>query len=303
MKIMTLNTHSLIEQDYPQKLQHFVHGVLTEMPDVIALQEVNQSITAPIAEGVLLTGYVPAQDTVPVRVDNHAANVARLLRTAGIAVSWTYLPIKVGYGRYDEGLALLTLNRRITRVDSCLISRTDDYHDWRTRKALAIQAEGLKDWFCTVHMGWWQDEQEPFLAQWKALNAFMTARLRHAPVWMMGDFNAPAEVRGESYDRIADAGWYDTFLHARERDSGVTVPGAIDGWHEPPEGLATGPMRLDLIWCSTPVGIAVSRVIFNGENQPVVSDHFGVMVETLPPAQTPCVPLQGSLRSAPEDIA
>ena len=98
----------------------------------------------------------------------------------------SYLPIKVGSGKYDEGLAMLVLERKISHVESFLISRADDYANWKTRKVLGMQVEGLTDWFYTVHMGWWEDEQEPFLAQWKVLNAFVTTKPRHAPVWLMG---------------------------------------------------------------------------------------------------------------------
>ena len=176
MKIMTLNTHSLVEKNYEEKLQQFVRGVLAEMPDVIALQEVNQTIAAPLADEALLTGYVPAQTAVPVRADNHVANVAKLLREAGVPCSWTYLPIKVGYGKYDEGLAMLVLERKISHVESFLISRADDYANWKTRKVLGMQVEGLTDWFYTVHMGWWDDAEEPFLDQWKTLNVCLTTR-------------------------------------------------------------------------------------------------------------------------------
>lgn len=279
MKLMTLNTHSLIEENYEEKLRHFVVGVLAEKPDIIALQEVNQTIAAPPADKALLTGFVPARQDVPVLADNHAASVARLLREADRPCSWTYLPVKVGYGRYDEGLALLSMNRRITRVESCLLSRTDDYHDWKTRRALGVQVEGLPDWFYTVHMGWWADEQEPFLPQWRALSASLADKQHQAPVWLMGDFNAPAEIRQEGYDAITAAGWHDTFLHAAERDDGRTVPGEIDGWRGMPDSSCG--MRMDLIWCSLPVEIASSRVVFNGMNHPVVSDHFGVMIKTL----------------------
>ena len=287
MKIMTLNTHSLVEKNYEEKLKQFVRGVLAEIPDVIALQEVNQTIAAPLADEALLTGYVPAQTAVPVRADNHVANVAKLRREAGVPCSWTYLPIKVGYGKYDEGLAMLVLERKISHVESFLISRADDYANWKTRKVLGMQVEGLTDWFYTVHMGWWEDEQEPFLAQWKVLNAFVTTKPRHAPVWLMGDFNSPAEVRGEGYDKIAATGWHDTFRYAREHDSGLTVPGVIDGWRGKMADTAAEGMRIDLIWCSLPEKIAASRVVFNGENHAVVSDHFGVMIETMPHGNEP----------------
>ena len=165
MKLMTLNTHSLVEADYPAKLRWFIEGVAAERPDVIALQEVSQTIAAPAADVALLTGYVPAQRAVPLRADNHAAHAARLLRERGLRCSWTYLPVKVGYGRYDEGLAFISLTGRIACTEAFRISRSDDYADWKTRKALGIRLEGCPDWFCTVHMGWWADAQEPFLSQ------------------------------------------------------------------------------------------------------------------------------------------
>lgn len=39
MKILTLNSHSLREENYEEKLQWFVEGILREKPDIIALQE------------------------------------------------------------------------------------------------------------------------------------------------------------------------------------------------------------------------------------------------------------------------
>ena len=46
-----------------------------------------------------------------------------------------------------------------------LTSKTDDYENWKTRRILGIQPEGSSDWFFTVHMGWWNDEEEPFVDQ------------------------------------------------------------------------------------------------------------------------------------------
>lgn len=280
MKLMTLNTHSLAGADYPAKLRRFAEGIAAERPDLIALQEVNQTIAAPEADGALLTGYVPAQGAVPLRADNHAAHAARLLRESGLRCSWTYLPVKVGYGRYDEGLAFISLTGSIACTETVCISRSDDYADWKTRKALGIRLEGCPDWFCTVHMGWWDDVQEPFLPQWKALQDFASAGRGGMRTWLMGDFNAPAEVRGESYDRIAASGWHDTWLLAARRRGSETVPGEIDGWRNGQAEHSGRGMRIDHIWCSAPVRVTSASVVFNGENHPVVSDHFGVMIET-----------------------
>ena len=54
MKLLTLNTHSLLEKNYLQKLDQFVDTIIKEQPDILSLQEVNQSITAPLAGKALL---------------------------------------------------------------------------------------------------------------------------------------------------------------------------------------------------------------------------------------------------------
>ena len=46
MKLLTLNTHSLIEPAYEAKRDAFVEFIRKEQPDVFALQEVNQTAAA-----------------------------------------------------------------------------------------------------------------------------------------------------------------------------------------------------------------------------------------------------------------
>ena len=46
MKLLTLNTHSLIENSYEKKLADFISAIREIKPDIIALQEVNQSCSA-----------------------------------------------------------------------------------------------------------------------------------------------------------------------------------------------------------------------------------------------------------------
>ena len=64
MKLMTLNTHSLVEPGYENKLKLFAEVVLRERPDVIALQEVNQSMGEPAVERerLLALGFVECRD-------------------------------------------------------------------------------------------------------------------------------------------------------------------------------------------------------------------------------------------------
>ena len=279
MKLLTLNTQSLQEENYPQKLEQFVKVICQEKPDIIALQEVNQSINAMVAEETLLKGFVPYPDSkVPVREDNHAAQVAFRLHQAGITCSWTWVSGKIGYGIYDEGMALLCLNGNITAVDSFFISGCQDYQYWKTRKILGVKTSNCNDWFYTVHMGWWKDEEEPFLAQWERLHT--TLKKKDSTIWLMGDFNSPAQFRGQGYDTIQNSGWQDTYSIAEQKDNGITVEGSIDGWKDAKHGAEEGNgMRMDHIWCNHVVPVKYSKVMFHGAKEPKVSDHFGVCIE------------------------
>ena len=348
MKLITLNTHSLEEPDYEEKLHRFVDVVLAEKPDIVAMQEVNQSAAAERVKPPELSGYVRCRDFEgEVRRDNHAARLSGLLREKGAEYFWTWVGAKLGYGKYDEGLAVFS-RYPILEVDSFRISGCADYGNWKTRRILGIKTEA--GWFYTVHMGWWDDEEEPFVKQWERLQKHIWAvtgeeeadsdkklpetgdrcDLRMAgnaqrsetvdeepgnmqrpesgniqagnvgqPVWLMGDFNSLDSIIGQVYDLLSESGWKDTFCLARERDCGVTVGKVIDGWRErlsdtkvlknpktekedsPDDGSACQEgMRMDYIWCSERVPILSSCVICNGENYPVVSDHYGVLVVT-----------------------
>ena len=125
MKLLTLNTHSLQEENYEKKLDWFIEGILEERPDIIALQEVNQTADAELAGAELLEGQVPIPGSKPVRQDNHAAQVVYRLRQAGIDCSWAWLPIKLGYGKYDEGVAILSLGKKIGAAEAFPISKAN----------------------------------------------------------------------------------------------------------------------------------------------------------------------------------
>ena len=283
MKIMTINTHSLAEPDFGWKRERFVEVVLREQPDILALQEVNQTMEAPCLDSGDLHGYRPCPGvTVPLREDNYAAWLAQGLKAEGLAYAWSWLPSKIGYDVYDEGMALFS-RVPIAEVEAYRISQADDYRNWKTRRILGIRPEGPEPvWYYSVHMGWWDDEEEPFTEQWKGLNRHMAEKkAAGARIWLLGDFNSPSTVRGQGYDCVVGDGWLDSYELAARKDSGITVGQVIDGWRERPSGDETQKgMRLDYLFCSEPVQVASSQVICNGIRNPQVSDHYGVMIET-----------------------
>ena len=270
MKLLTLNTHSLIEEDSARKLMEFVSAAAQQRPAIIALQEVNQSTGAPVVT-TRLDGYTPCAENVVIRADNYAMRAVQLLRDMGAQYHWTWLPIKLGYGRFDEGVSVLS-SSPIVETDVLCVSAHDDYNSHKTRKLVGVRTQALPDeWFFSVHYGRWDDPDEPFRPQWIRTAEYMT---KHDCVWLMGDFNAPAEVRGEGYDLMLRSYWHDSYALAQEKDSGPTASAGIDGW----QGGHSGGMRIDHIWCSKQVVITDSRTVFNGSFYPVISDHFGVMV-------------------------
>ncbi|MBQ6531036.1 MAG: endonuclease, partial [Clostridia bacterium] len=122
-----------------------------------------------------------------------------------------------------------------------------------------------------VHMGWWNDVEEPFCEQWERLKKHISVKER---VWLMGDFNSRADVRNEGYDLVTNDGFYDTYLLAAEKDSGITARGSIDGWSE--SGLNKA--RIDYILCSEKINVKSTRVIFNNQNYRAISDHYGLEI-------------------------
>lgn len=284
MKLLTLNSHSLEEADYERKLKEFQQAVLLERPQVIALQEVNQRMLPgdSVPPSVLAQcGYtpcppVPGTAQPSIREDNHALRLARHFTEQGLPFHWTWTPSKIGYDKYDEGLALFSL-MPIVSVHTFYITESRDYFNWKTRKILGITTEtdqGPQHFF-TVHMGWWNDPEEPFAKQWNSITQELTS-LKTEPVWLMGDFNSPSHLPDQGYDLIRSSGWLDTYLLAEIRDQGFTVSKTIDGWKE--DGEIAG-MRIDYIWTNRPVPVKYSKTIFNDTFYPAVSDHSGILIE------------------------
>ncbi len=256
IKILTINTHSIIEPDYEEKLDYFVGEIAKNPPDIIAMQEVNQTASSRLASEVY--GFMPCISRM-IREDNHALRVAGKLCEKGVDYHWTWVPVKLGYGKFEEGLAFLSRYPLIGTYTS-YISTTHEYSNWKTRRMLGIFTE--KGDFYNVHMGWWNDEEEPFIGQWERVNRYISGA-----AWLMGDFNSPDDVRGEGYDAVIESGWKDLC------PTDHTVAKKIDGWEEDRR------QRLDYIFSNFDARIISSKTIFDGVNGKEISDHFGVLAQ------------------------
>ena len=258
MRLLTLNTHSLAEENYDDKCDIFVNSVIKLKPDVIAMQEVNQSIDAEVLD-----------KESNLKADNHGLKVLNKLKEKNVIYYLSWLCIKKAYGKYDEGLAFLS-KTPITATEPITISKTDDYYNWKTRKAFVINTNNF--YFCNTHMGWWNDKDEPFRQQFDKLNESI---LKYKQIYLMGDFNSPSNIENEGYGYVCSKGWKDTYMLSREKDIGYTVKGKIAGWENYDEEYK----RIDYIFTKGNEDILKSQVVFNGTNEKIVSDHYGVMVD------------------------
>lgn len=262
VKLWTINTRSIIEEDYEAKLGCFVNALERHAPHIVAMQEVNQSTDKDISCELPL--FMPC--TVrSVKADNHALRVVNMLRARGLCYYWTWVPVKLGYGKYDEGLAMLS-RYPISAAESIYISNSQDYNNWKTRRLLGIVTE--KGRFYNVHMGWWNDAEEPFLRQWERVRSHIRGK-----AWLMGDFNSPDDIKNEGYSTVRKSGWNDAYELAQRREGRFSVVKKIDGWE------CDEKMRLDYIWCNYDARVLSTEVIFDGKRESVISDHFGVSAE------------------------
>lgn len=274
--LLTLNAHSWMEEDNNFCLDTIAKAIIDQEADVVALQEVNQTAQAREVgrEEAAALGFLPAYDLIPLREDNFALRLVQKLSDRGHAFCWTWTYAHRGYGVFDEGLALLS-KTPILKTECHRISSSDTERPrYCLRRIPGIKTviAGKARWFYSMHMGWWEDPDDPFRDQWQRMMDACKPDARD--IYLMGDFNAPSQKRDEGYDLIIGEGRFeDLYLRAETRDEGITVPGQIDGWRkEKVDG-----MRIDMIWSNRPGRTLYSRVIFNGDNYPVVSDHFGVI--------------------------
>lgn len=274
--LMTLNAHSWMEKDNDFCLDIITQAVIDQQVDVIALQEVNQDARAQQAseEEVFSLGFSRSYDLVPIREDNYALHLARRLNNKGYPLYWTWAFAHRGYRVFEEGLALMS-KTPILETECHLISSSDKERPrYNIRRIPGIKTviNEKKLWFYSIHMGWWEDTNDPFRDQWQRMMDACKPETRC--IYLMGDFNAPAQKQDEGYDWIKKDGRFeDLYLRAETHDEGITVTGQIDGWRkEKVDG-----MRIDHIWTNCPGRTLYSKVIFDGVNYPIVSDHFGVI--------------------------
>ncbi|MBE7015277.1 MAG: endonuclease [Ruminococcaceae bacterium] len=260
MRLLTLNTHSLVDGNEEYSLGQISEAILKYDYDVIALQEVNQPTNNDV-----IRENAPICTNYPVKNGNFLLKILKKVNISSRKYTGVWCGFKESYDLFEEGVGIIT-RLPIKEVRTVMLSSGQEKEKWKKRYALGVKTD--RGEFYSVHFGWWEDAEESFSHQWsKLLESGIGDK-----AWLMGDFNG--DFCGESYNLVISSGFYDTFQLAKERDEGYTVTKKIDGWNGGER------KRIDYIFCNFKADVTESKTIFNGSHFGVVSDHLGVMIET-----------------------
>ncbi|WP_017470837.1 endonuclease/exonuclease/phosphatase family protein [Amphibacillus jilinensis] len=261
MKLLTLNTHSWQENNQQQKIETLANVIVEQQYDVIAIQEVSQLIHS-----------TPLGENPTIHQDNYGYLLLNELRALGCddyRFCWAFAHI--GYDIFEEGVAILTKHPIISQEMITLTNQADS-NSWKSRVALKLTLsydEMMIDVY-SCHLGFWEDAEEPSKLQFKQLLASTT---HERLTFLLGDFNSEASKKNQGYSLMKKQGWFDTYLLANKKDQGTTVSGAIAGWSQNHKDK-----RIDYIFTNQKLDVIQSQTIFNGINEPIISDHFGIHV-------------------------
>lgn len=262
MKCLTVNVHAWLEDNQEEKVVCLAQAIAEQDYDLVALQEVNQTIEAAVVYD-------------DVKQDNYGLILLEKLRELGrkdYAYYWTNSHI--GYSKYDEGLAFLT-KLPVKATDAFYCSRSTSPQSILSRKVLGLtldwKGQEIDCYSCHINLPGCQEED-----QLENVQSILSRKSSQNLKLLLGDFNTDALSQPADYQAIKNLGLYDSFELAETKDEGITVLKNIDGWQEHSQEK-----RLDYLFLSQERRVLSSRVIFNGQNKPIISDHFGLSVELI----------------------
>ena len=231
MNLLTINTHSWLEEEPLKKLEEIAKVILSSESGIIALQEVNQKVASKKVPLEQLTTFCPVATQTPIHEDNFAYLIVQYLAEKGQHYYWSWEMSHIGYAIYEEGNALLS--KCPLTSEALLISESQETTNYRTRKILVAETESSKGTLTVVsgHFSWWETPCTGFAYEWLQLEKYLATRQQ------------PLVISG-------------------------------DGWEENEAAL-----RIDSAFVPNQWHVRKYEVIFDGRKTPIVSDHFGLLIQ------------------------
>lgn len=256
MKVLTINLNTYQEDMQLNKFYKIAHSIVDENIDVILFCEAGQSLMASYIEG-----EIRSDNAIKIICDK----VNELLGSQFYKFKWDM--VHYGFKVYEEGLAIMS-KYPLDNIVSSYITKTSNHFTFKSRKVLKATINNIDFYSC--HMGWEDDEVEPFAYQMEQLDRFVKENSVNRVAILAGTFNN--DVSTKSYQMIINKGYIDLYRQYKPE-------GAYDETLILPEGYRkTNKYRLDYIFSSNKtVRVTEARYLFDKNNR--VSDHVGIMLE------------------------
>ncbi|MEO1771175.1 endonuclease/exonuclease/phosphatase family protein [Candidatus Enterococcus ferrettii] len=273
MKVLTLNTHSYMEENVEQQIEVLAQAILNNGYQLVGLQEVNQRRDS--TEAVLDGYFQSVKNQKAVKKDNFMLLLIQRLKELGCHYYWSWVYNHIGYDIYHEGVGLLSKSPLTSYA--LTVSENTDPKDYRTRNVLICCTKYQERNFVVVngHFSWWLSSSEGFAYEWKTLEKKLVNWLSF-PILVMGDFNNSDNRSNQGYQLVKDSSFrfLDSYEEAEIRQGRGTVEKAIDGWQDNQKSI-----RIDYIFSQAQLKAQTYRTLFNGKQLPQISDHLGIEVD------------------------
>jgi maltose 6'-phosphate phosphatase len=272
MNLLTLNTHSWLEAEPLKKLAEIAKVILASESEIVALQEVNQKVNSKKVSSEQLTTFCPVKAQTPIHEDNFAYLLVQHLAEKGQRYYWSWEMSHIGYDIYEEGNALLS--KCPMTSEALLVSESQAPTNYRTRKLLLADIKSSKGALSVVsgHFSWWENPRTGFAYEWAQLEQYLATKQQ--PFVLLGDLNNPAGTAGYQLVGNSHLPLQDAFVVAEEMVGEATVEKKIDGWEKNEESL-----RIDYVFVPENWQVRKYEVVFDGRKTPMVSDHFGLLIQ------------------------
>lgn len=122
----------------------------------------------------------------------------------------------------------------------------------------------------SVHLSWFG---KGFEEEWSLLE--QSLQNSDLPLVVMGDFNNPTDSKGYNLILRSSLGLRDSHKVAEIVFGDHSIVSDIDGWEGNKDSF-----KVDHAFMTQEFNISRSEITFDGGDAPVVSDHYGLSVET-----------------------
>ena len=185
------------------------------------------------------------------------------LQNQGYDYFYYFVDIKHSFGKYNEGVAILS-KYFLHDIKGNYISKSQDYYNWKSRKMIKgdLHLSDKTISLVSTHLGW-TDDNEKFEDQIERMLAHLD---KNQLLLIAGDFNV-SPITNE-YSMILNNGLHDLYASNPKH--------LFDSTHIKDIDLHKGATRIDYIFSNEKLEVLDREILFKDD---LVSDHYGVYIE------------------------